>query len=144
MRPACGQRLRAWLLLATFVATLGLTGLSKDHLGIIDIACGAVNLTIGDRATALSNASDGEAQHCPVCHFLRAVSGASTTTVACLAAQGELADHTRIGVRIPPAVDRFTQAARGPPTFLPLKTHVVLLMLPGRSLAQALRDWFQR
>ncbi len=115
MRSASVRRLRARLLLVTFVATLGLTGLSKDHLGIIDIACGAVNLRIGDRATALSDASAGDAQHCPVCHFLRAVSGASATTVTRVAAQGASAEHVRMAVQRPPAVDLFTQASRGPP-----------------------------
>jgi hypothetical protein len=116
MRPALARRSRAWLLLATFVATLGLTGLSKDHLGIIDIACGAVNLTIGDRATAVGSASEGDAQHCPVCHFLRAVSGASTTAVARMATPVGLAAHVRIAIQVPPAVDRLTKPSRGPPT----------------------------
>jgi len=115
MRHASGQRLRTWLLLTTFVATLGLTGLSKDHLGIIDIACGAVKLTIGDRATAVNGGASGDAQHCPVCHFLRAVSGASTTSVARLATPGGRAAHVRTAIPVPPAVERLTRASRGPP-----------------------------
>jgi len=84
VHPAPVKRLRAWLLLVTFVASLGLTGFSADHLGIIDIACGAVELPAGDREPLVRAASPGTAQHCPVCHFLQAVSGATATPVACI------------------------------------------------------------
>ena len=116
MRSATVRRLRARLLLATFVLTLGLTGLSRDHLGIIDIACGAVSLTVGDRATAVGDASDREAQHCPVCHFLQAVRGASATSEARLAMPGGLAVPVLMALEVPAAIDLLTRPSRGPPT----------------------------
>lgn len=115
MGVAAVKRFRAWFLLATFVATLGLTGFSADHLGLIDIACGAVGLVPGDRVTQLGAASVGDAQHCPVCHFLRAVSGARTTAVARLALQDGLTVQVATTTRIPPVVDKITRPSRGPP-----------------------------
>lgn len=115
MRSASVRRLRARLLLATFVLTLGLTGLSKDHLGIIDIACGAASLSIGDRVATVGDASDGDAQHCPVCHFLQAVRGASATSEARLATPGGLAAPVLTAIAAPAAIDLLTRPSRGPP-----------------------------
>jgi len=119
MRAAAVKRFRAWLLLATFVVTLGLTGLSPDHLGLIDIACGAVELTPAARPMGVGPASVGHLQHCPVCHFARAVSGASSTSVVRLAVQDGLALETVEAVRVPPGIDQVAAPSRGPPSLTP-------------------------
>jgi hypothetical protein len=117
MRVAGVKRFRAWLLLATFVTTLGLTGLSPDHLGIIDIACGAVGFVPADRATHVGPASEGDPQHCPVCHFQRAASGACTASVVRVWVQAESAIIQSVPGLDPVIVDRPTRSSRGPPAF---------------------------
>ena len=109
------KRLRAWLLLAAFVASLGLTGFNADHLGIIDIACGRAGLPVGDQAPQLRAASSGTPQHCPVCHFLQAVSGATATPVACVTVpEGRTlqAASASLATRVRPAAPWLS---RGPP-----------------------------
>ena len=102
-------------MLATFVASLGSSELNLDHLGIIDTACGAVGLPGGDDRAQLASPSATGAQHCPVCHFLRAVSGASAAVQARLAVQDGATVELAGAVRVPPATDLITRFTRGPP-----------------------------
>jgi len=112
MRGAALRRIRAWLLLATFVASIGSTGLSLDH--IIDTACGEVALAPGGAGTRLASPK-GSAEHCPVCHFLRAVSGASAAAPVRMAVlHGQSIEFFSITESLP-AVDLTTVASRGPP-----------------------------
>ena len=115
MRVTAFQRFRAWLLLATFVASLGSSSLSLDHQGIIDTACGDVGLSAGADGAQLLNPSTAGPEHCPVCHFLRAVSGASAAAQARLAVQGGSTVEFAAAAQIPPAVDTATRPSRGPP-----------------------------
>ena len=115
MRVAAPRRFRAWLLIATFVASLGSSGLNLDHLGIIDTACGAVGLSAGSDAAKMTSPSTTGAQHCPVCHFLRAVSGASVAGQARLAVQAGPTFEFAAPIQIPPVVDPITRSSRGPP-----------------------------
>ena len=115
MRVTAVKRFRAWLLLATFVASLGSSGLNLDHLGIIDTACGAVGLSAGRDGAELANPSATGTQHCPVCHFLRAVSGASVSSQARLAVQDGLSFEVEAATQVPPAVESLTRPSRGPP-----------------------------
>jgi hypothetical protein len=115
MRVAGVKRFRAWLLLATFVASLGTAGLGLDHLGIIDTACGAVGLSTSLDGPKLASQSNIAPQHCPACHFLRAVSGAAVATQARLAVQDGLPLEFAASTQIPPAVDPITRSSRGPP-----------------------------
>ena len=115
MRVAAVKRFRAWLMLATFVASLASSGLSLDHLGIIDTACGAVGLAAGTDGAKVASPSTTGAQHCPVCHFLRAVSGASIAAQARLAVQDGLTFEFAALTQVPPAVDLITRSSRGPP-----------------------------
>jgi|SRR5688500_905447 len=115
MRVAAAKRFRAWLLLATFVASLGSSGLSLDHLNIIDTACGAVGPSAGSDGAKLASPSTTGAQHCPVCHFLRAVSGANAEAQARLAVQNGLTFEFALATQVPPAVDAITRPSRGPP-----------------------------
>ena len=102
-------------MLATFVASLGSSELSLDHLGIIDTACGAVGLSSNSDGAQLASPSSTGAQHCPVCHFLRAVSGASAAAQARLAVQDGLTFELAAAVQVPPAIDLITRSSRGPP-----------------------------
>lgn len=102
-------------MLATFVASLGSSGLNFDHLGIIDTACGDVGLSAwADRAQLTSPSATGS-QHCPVCHYLRAVSGASAAAQARLAVQDGLTFEFAGATQVAPAVDRIRPPSRGPP-----------------------------
>jgi hypothetical protein len=115
MRVAAVKRFRAWLMLATFVASLGSSGLNFDHLGIIDTACGDVGLSAGTDSAQLASPSTAGAQHCPVCHFLRAVSGASAAAHNRLAVQGGVTFEFAAATQVPPAADQTTRPSRGPP-----------------------------
>lgn len=114
MRIACTRRLRAWLLVATFVSTLGLAQVSASHLELIDIACGETGLPGGDRA-ALEEFFDGSAQHCPVCHLFRAVSGASAAAVVSFEAPQLRVLLTPPTSQKPQAIEAVTAPSRGPP-----------------------------
>ena len=103
------------LLLATFVASLGFSELTLDHLGLVDTACGAVGFSAGSDVAKLASPSTTGAQHCPVCHFLRVVSGASVASVARLAVQDGLTLEFAAATQIPPAVHPITRSSRGPP-----------------------------
>lgn len=109
------KRFRAWLLLATFVATLGSSELNANHFGIADTACGDTGLAATSEGTKFGNPSGAETQHCPVCHFLRAVSGASAASVACIALQNGVVTRPVTVTEIPPTVHPVTQPSRGPP-----------------------------
>jgi len=115
VRVAPVKRLRAWLLLVTFVASLGLTGFSADHLGIIDIACGAAGLPVGDQEPEVRPASSGTPQHCPVCHFLQAVSGATVTPVACLTVPEGRTLQVALSSLATPVRPAIPWVSRGPP-----------------------------
>ena len=114
MRVAAAKRFRAWLLLATFVASLG-SGLNLDHQGLIDTACGDVGVSAGSDDAKLASPSATGAQHCQVCHFLRAVSGASVAAQARLAVEDGLMFEFAAATQNLPAVDPITQTSRGPP-----------------------------
>lgn len=114
MRVAATRRVRAWLLLATFVASLGSSQLGADHLGVIDSACGEVGLGTGASAK-VAIPDDAGAQHCPVCHFLRAVSGASASSIARLAVQDGPVLEFASSTTTPAVVDLITRPSRGPP-----------------------------
>ena len=109
------KRFRAWLLLATFVATLGSSELNANHFGITDTACGDAGLAVGSEGARFGNPSGAESQHCPVCHFLRAVSGATTASVTCIALQDGVVTGVEAVAGIPPTVHPVTQPSRGPP-----------------------------
>lgn len=101
-------------MLAAFVASLGSAELSFDHLGIIDTACGDVGLAAAADGAQLTSPEEGS-QHCPICHFLRAVSGATAAAQARLAVEDGLAIEFAALTQIPPAVDSITRPSRGPP-----------------------------
>ena len=116
MRVAAIKRFRAWFLLATFVASLASAQVSLNHFDIIDTACGEVGLAAGTGDAQLTSPSKAGAQHCPVCHFLRAVSGASAAMEARLATPDGLASEFVTATSVPPAVHPITRPSRGPPT----------------------------
>jgi hypothetical protein len=118
VRVTAVKRFRAWLLLATFAASLASSSLTFDHLGIIDAACGDVGLSTGADGARLAN-PDGGAEHCPVCHYLRAVSGASASAPVRLSVQQGLALEFISASHRLVTVDPVTQPSRGPPAPTP-------------------------
>jgi hypothetical protein len=114
MRVTAVKRFRAWLLLATFAASLVSSSLTFDHFGIIDAACGDVGLSAGADRAQLAN-PDGGAEHCPVCHYLRAVSGASASAPVRLSIQQGQAVEFVSASNALVTVDAVTQPSRGPP-----------------------------
>jgi len=83
-------RLRALAALSAFVGGLSLPLLSLGHLALDDdTACGSVVMAFGQPGTRVESQEPSlPAQHCPLCHWLRAVGGARTadavTTLAWL------------------------------------------------------------
>ena len=115
------NRFRAWLLLATFVASLASAQLSAEHL--VDIACGDVGLSSGTDTARLSESSSADSQHCVVCHFLRVVRGANAASAARLAIDDGRAVEFAGADRTTPAVNLVTRPSRGPPA--DFRTHSV-------------------
>jgi len=118
MRGNRRRRLGAWVLLATFACALGSSQLSADHFGIVDTACGEVEFG-GGAGPRVGVAVDVPAEHCPVCHFLRAVNGAAVSTMA---RQG-VPEFAGL-LTVPPTPARVVRRAtilssRGPPALLP-------------------------
>lgn len=71
-------RVRAWIALATFAASLALPFLAARHLTFDDdAACGIETLAVGHaRAQFEAPQAAPQVGHCALCHWLRAVSGA--------------------------------------------------------------------
>jgi hypothetical protein len=118
VRVTAVRRFRAWLLLATFVASLGSSSLTFDHFGIIDAACGDVSLSTAADTAQLTNPAEGP-EHCPVCHYLRAVNGASASAPVRLAANLGAAIEFVSASEILLTVDLITRPSRGPPALTP-------------------------
>jgi hypothetical protein len=71
-------RVRAWVALGAFVASLALPFLAARHLTFDDdAACGADTLSTGHARTQFEAPQPATPLgHCALCHWLRAVSGA--------------------------------------------------------------------
>lgn len=115
MRLGAVRRFRAWVLLATFVASLA--QLSADHL--VDSACGAEGFPTGSAARLGSPSQTSPDQHCAVCHFVRAVRGAGTVSVAALPTLDRLDVTPDLSTAVLSNVDQSTRPPRGPPSLLP-------------------------
>jgi hypothetical protein len=78
MPRSLSLRLRALVALSAFVGSLSLPLLSFGHLALDDdTACGSVVMAFGQPGTRVGlPQSSPRAQHCPLCHWLRAVGGA--------------------------------------------------------------------
>lgn len=76
-------RLRALLALTAFVGSLSLPLVNFGHLTLDDDrACGSIVLALGHPWAQLeSPAQSLPADHCALCHWLRAVGGSRTSTV---------------------------------------------------------------
>lgn len=118
MRLAAVKRFRAWLLLATFAASLVSSSLTLDHFGIIDAACGDVGLSTSADRAQLANPK-GDAGHCPVCHYLRAVSGASASAPVRFSVQQGLAVEFVSAPHVLLTIDSVPRPSRGPPALTP-------------------------
>jgi|SRR5688572_30232558 hypothetical protein len=72
------RRVVAWIVVAVLVAAQGLPALSSRHLfADADAACGPT-LAAGHSASQFEAVRTGGAdEHCAICHWIRAVNGAS-------------------------------------------------------------------
>ena len=82
-------RVRAWIALATFAASLVLPFLAARHLTFDDdAACGIETLAIGHPRAQFEAAQTAPlVGHCALCHWLRAVSGARPGPAALVTAR---------------------------------------------------------
>lgn len=117
---APGKRVRAWVAIAAFVASFGLPMTAADHpMRADDAAC---NLSAGESAGAesrLQNAAPNEApDHCPLCHFQRAVGGASPSRAARIAASTDSSMTVLASFRRTHAPVLGSRASRAPPALL--------------------------
>ncbi len=114
----CGtlrRRLGAWILLATFAVLLGSSQVSANHFGLVDTACGDVALARHD-AARVGVAVNVPAEHCPVCHFLRAVSSAAVAAVVSVGVPESEALLGAAPSTAPAETAAPTLSSRGPPS----------------------------
>jgi hypothetical protein len=74
-------RVQAWIALCAFLGGLALPIVTARHEAFEDDAACVTSLRSGGAATARVGATSTTARpaHCAICHWLRAVSGATTT-----------------------------------------------------------------
>lgn len=112
------KRLRAWVALAAFLGSVGLPFVSASHmLADDDAACGQVSLVNHHPVVQFERSTPASPlEHCAICHWQRAVSGASTSArvTAALSLESSLAEapeRTRALGRGAPD----TRSSRAPP-----------------------------
>ena len=115
---APGQRVRAWVAIAAFVASFGLPMAAADHRVADDAACNVAAVP-GGAETRVQNAVPNEApDHCPLCHFQRAVGGASPTRAARLSTSTDSSMTVPASFRRTHAPVLGTRSSRAPPALL--------------------------
>jgi hypothetical protein len=120
LRPL-GLRLRALLALAAFVGTFSLPLISVGHLAFDDDrACGSIELAgYGADARFAPAQAPIPQNHCALCHWLRAVGGASTSDVSVTRVWLERGDIAAPVVLTQPVRPALTHGpSRAPPTVL--------------------------
>ena len=114
------RRVRAWVALAAFTATLVVPFLNARHVfRVDDVAC-AVAAASDPAAARLSAAgAPAGADHCDLCHWLRAVGGAHVSNAALIGARWQPAAPSPAPVhRCPATPARCHGPARAPPSHL--------------------------
>lgn len=114
-------RVRAWVALGAFVASLALPFLAAQHLTFDDdAACGVDTLSTGHLRTQFEAPQPAAPLgHCPLCHWLRAVSGARPGPEVHVNARFDL-----VTTRIAPVLQghgtnvQTARASRAPPALL--------------------------
>jgi len=83
------RRIHAWATTVAFVATLAFSLTASGHFDRDDdTGCGQVALVTGHPITQFQNTkSPATSAHCPLCHWQRAVGGASVAPTASVVAE---------------------------------------------------------
>ncbi len=113
------RRVSAWTALITFTVAIGLGGMVAGHQGPDDdTACLPTALTDAHaHSSAQFEASKKAASHCPVCHWQRAVGGATTVTFQADTFTLEPVEWVLpLGHRAPRSAALDAHLSRGPPT----------------------------
>ena len=114
-------RVRAWIALATFAASLTLPFLAARHLTFDDdAACGIETLDVGHPRAQFEAAQPGpQVGHCPLCHWLRAVSGAKPGPAVLVTARLDVVPYRQPLVHQSHASAVLTdRASRAPPSLI--------------------------
>jgi hypothetical protein len=109
--------MRAWATLAAFAATLVVPFVSARHVFRLDDAACATESRSGRAASRLGSAVvDDRADHCALCHWLRAVGGSQIATGTLVRAGLSLQEAPQtLDVDLPRSSGRRTGPARAPP-----------------------------
>jgi hypothetical protein len=96
-----GTRLRAWLALAAFAGSFGLPFADPHRFGASDdAACSPVAFVSGHAVIGVGPLTPSTPpEHCPFCHFGRALCGAAPTPVVALVRPVDAAVATSAAVR---------------------------------------------
>ena len=111
-------RARAWLALVAFVCSFALPLAATAHpLQADDIACNLTAASTGTQATLRTAPDDGQ-DHCPLCHFQRAVGGASASRLVRISITSDSAMAVPAPFRRAQAPVLGTRSSRAPPALL--------------------------
>ena len=115
-----GTRLRAWVAVAAFVSSFGLPLAASDHAVRADDA--ACNLTAdgsgGSETQLRTPAAVSTPDHCPLCHFQRAVGGATPSRAARISAPSMSSVAVASAARHAHTLALVTRSSRAPPALL--------------------------
>jgi len=121
MVRSAALRVRAWIALATFASSLALPFIAARHLTFDDdAACGIDTIAIGHSSTQFEASQPApQVGHCPLCHWLRALSGARPGPAVLVTARLDVVPHrlalVRQGHGSAVTTDR---ASRAPPSVI--------------------------
>jgi hypothetical protein len=114
-----GLRARAWLALAAFVCSFALPLAATRHsLQADDVACNLTAASAGAEATLRDAPAGSDEDHCPLCHFQRAVGGASASRAVRISITSGSSMSVPASFRHAQAPVLGTRSSRAPPTLL--------------------------
>lgn len=114
-----GTRIRAWLALVAFVCSFALPLTAAEHsVRADDAACNLTAPAAGAQATLRAAAGGGEQDHCPLCHFQRAVGGAHASRPVRISITSDSSMSAPASFRRAHAPVLGTRSSRAPPALL--------------------------
>lgn len=106
-----------WLTLWGFLSTTGLPLYESHRFGEPDDAACLTAAGKAGRSQTLTTAdSDGQPEHCAVCHLLRAVGGSLTPGIVSLPVPATLSASARPSTDVVRATESSVRASRAPPS----------------------------
>jgi hypothetical protein len=115
-----GTRVRAWVAIAAFVSSFALPLAAADHaVRADDAACNLAADGNGGAETRLRTPAAASTQdHCPLCHFQRAVGGATPSRTTGLSAPSVSSVAVAAASRHAHTLALGTRSSRAPPALL--------------------------